>query len=118
MSRGKVYPIDDEFKRNFQQAYETFGSFGERVLGFAHLELSLEMYPPEMDTQYNQEKENFPTSGLVFLGLMSLIDPPKESVPGAVAMCRSAGVRVVMVTGLVLLVPVKTIEKTVIGIID
>ena len=30
---------------------------------------------------------------------MSLVDPPKASVPGAVAKCRSAGIRVVMVTG-------------------
>jgi len=99
MSRGKVLPIDDEFKHNFQQAYETFGSFGERVLGFAHLELDENEYPPEMDTQYNAEKKNFPSEGLVFLGLISLVDPPKESVPGAIAMCRTAGVRVVMVTG-------------------
>ena len=35
----------------------------------------------------------------MFLGLVSLVDPPKETVPGAIAMCRSAGVRVVMVTG-------------------
>ena len=43
--------------------------------------------------------ENYPTRDLVFLGLISLVDPPKETVPGAIAMCRSAGVRVVMVTG-------------------
>lgn len=35
----------------------------------------------------------------VFLGLISLQDPPKESVPYAVTKCRSAGIKVVMVTG-------------------
>lgn len=30
---------------------------------------------------------------------MSMIDPPRSAVPDAVAMCRSAGIKVVMVTG-------------------
>lgn len=38
--------------------------------------------------------ENF-----VFIGLISLQDPPKETVPYAVTKCRSAGIKVIMVTG-------------------
>jgi hypothetical protein len=34
-----------------------------------------------------------------FMGLLSLIDPPRDAVPPAVASCRSAGVSVTMVTG-------------------
>lgn len=34
-----------------------------------------------------------------FMGLLSLIDPPRDAVPPAVASCRSAGVGVTMVTG-------------------
>jgi len=37
--------------------------------------------------------------GLVFLGLMALIDPPRPAVPGAVTKCKTAGIRVIMVTG-------------------
>ena len=37
--------------------------------------------------------------GFTFLGLISLMDPPKESVPEAVGKCHSAGIKVVMVTG-------------------
>ena len=55
MNRGKTQDIDDEFKEQFQLAYETFGGFGERVLGFAHLELDEKEYPPDMDTKYNQK---------------------------------------------------------------
>lgn len=35
----------------------------------------------------------------VFLGLVSLMDPPKVSVPYAVLKCHSAGIKVIMVTG-------------------
>jgi sodium/potassium-transporting ATPase subunit alpha len=38
--------------------------------------------------------ENF-----AFMGLLSLIDPPRDAVPSAVSSCRSAGVSVTMVTG-------------------
>ena len=55
MNRGKIQPIDEEFKENFQMAYETFGGFGERVLGFAQLELEEKEFPAEMDTQYSQK---------------------------------------------------------------
>lgn len=47
----------------------------------------------------NPEKFNFPIDNFTFIGLISLIDPPKDSVPYAVLECRSAGIKVVMVTG-------------------
>ncbi len=41
------------------------------------------------------EQMNFPVDGVCFLGLISLIDPPRAAVPKAVAKCRSAGIKVI-----------------------
>ena len=34
-----------------------------------------------------------------FLGLISLIDPPRDNVPDAIKKCKTAGIKVIMVTG-------------------
>ena len=42
-------------------------------------------------------KENI--KNFTFIGLVSLMDPPRENVPRAVKSCQTAGIKVIMVTG-------------------
>lgn len=95
--QGKEQPLDEELKDAFQNAYLELGGLGERVLGFCHLTLDDEQFPDGFS--FDTEDVNFPTEGLCFVGLISMIDPPRAAVPDAVGKCRSAGIKVIMVTG-------------------
>uniref|UniRef100_A0A8C5J9B4 Sodium/potassium-transporting ATPase subunit alpha n=1 Tax=Junco hyemalis TaxID=40217 RepID=A0A8C5J9B4_JUNHY len=99
MINGKEEPLDSEKAEAFQTAYMELGGMGERVLGFCHLYLPENEFPETF--QFDTDSMNFPTSNLCFVGLLSMIDPPRSTVPDAVSKCRSAGIKgaVVAVTG-------------------
>ncbi|XP_072524691.1 sodium/potassium-transporting ATPase subunit alpha-2 [Salminus brasiliensis] len=97
MINGEELPLDDDWKDSFQGAYIDLGGLGERVLGFCHLSLSPSHFPRGF--AFDADEVNFPTNQMCFLGLMSMIDPPRAAVPDAVGKCRSAGIKVIMVTG-------------------
>lgn len=94
---GKERVLDEEMKDAFNAAYLELGGLGERVIGFCDLKLPSDKYPPGYP--FDPDECNFPTSGMRFVGLVSMIDPPRAAVPDAVAKCRSAGIKVIMVTG-------------------
>uniref|UniRef100_A0A8D0QCI5 Sodium/potassium-transporting ATPase subunit alpha n=1 Tax=Sus scrofa TaxID=9823 RepID=A0A8D0QCI5_PIG len=95
--QGKEIPLDKEMQDAFQNAYLELGGLGERVLGFCQLNLPSGKFPRGF--KFDTDELNFPTEKLCFVGLMSMIDPPRAAVPDAVGKCRSAGIKVIMVTG-------------------
>ncbi|KAK1169891.1 sodium/potassium-transporting ATPase subunit alpha-1-like [Acipenser oxyrinchus oxyrinchus] len=95
--QGKEQPLDDEMKDAFQNAYLELGGMGERVLGFCQMPLPDDQFPEGF--KFDVDELNFPTEKLCFVGLMAMIDPPRAAVPDAVSKCRSAGIKVIMVTG-------------------
>merc|ERR1711868_188017 len=90
-------PLTEEWRNAFEAAYMELGGLGERVLGFCDYMLPSDKYP--VGYPFDAEDVNFPLEGLRFVGLMSMIDPPRAAVPDAVSKCRSAGIKVIMVTG-------------------
>ena len=94
---GREHQLTAEWKEKFETAYMELGGLGERVLGFCDFALPKGDYPTGYP--FNQDDVNFPIEGLRFVGLMSMIDPPRAAVPDAVTKCRSAGIKVIMVTG-------------------
>merc|ERR1719341_1228934 len=94
---GKEEPLNDHWKERFNTAYMDLGGRGERVLGFCDTLLDAEKFPKGF--KFDSDDPNFPLENLRFVGLMSMIDPPRAAVPDAVMKCRSAGIKVIMVTG-------------------
>ncbi|XP_028967045.1 sodium/potassium-transporting ATPase subunit alpha isoform X1 [Galendromus occidentalis] len=94
---GKEKVLDDEMKEAFNNAYLELGGLGERVIGFCDYKLPSDQY--QKGYPFDADEQNFPLTNLRFLGLVSMIDPPRAAVPDAVAKCRSAGIKVIMVTG-------------------
>merc|ERR1712172_432351 len=94
---GTERVMTQEGKDAFESAYMELGGLGERVLGFCDFMLPEDKYP--RGYPFDPDEENFPLEGLRFVGLMSMIDPPRAAVPDAVVKCRSAGIKVIMVTG-------------------
>lgn len=70
--------------------YERMAADGLRVLGIAMRKWDA---PPAEMTPANVETE------LILVGLVGIMDPPREEVREAVALCKTAGIRPVMITG-------------------
>jgi Ca2+-transporting ATPase len=86
----KVQPITDDQRHQVLEKNNQLASKGLRVLGFAYR--PLDQLPPEgADEQYEKD--------LIWLGLVDMLDAPRPEVRDAVARCRSAGIRPIMITG-------------------
>ena len=88
-TNGKVRKLTDEKRRQILAVNEAMAVQALRNLGLAYREL------PESLTSLSEEDEK----GFVFLGIVGMIDPPREEVKEAIYTCRKAGIKVVMVTG-------------------
>ena len=83
-------PLDDERRRRVAAAHDDLASKGMRVLGLAVRPLEA---PPADGELAALEEE------LTLVGLFGLLDPARPEVADAVARCRTAGIRPVMITG-------------------
>ena len=86
---GKIQPFTQESQTKHFKVTETLALQALRNLAFAYKEL------PGGTEEFKEEMEQ----DFVFVGIMSMIDPPRPEVKDAIAICKKAGIRVVMITG-------------------
>lgn len=90
----EVVPLDDERRAAIERANADMAAGALRVLALAYRDdLAIDDHDADAATAQLAEEN------LVFVGLVGMIDPPRDEVKVAVAQCRAAGVRPVMITG-------------------
>lgn len=84
----EVRPITEQDVKEILDKNQAFSEQGLRVLAFAYKEA-------QANQQLTLDEENH----LIFIGLVSMIDPPREESREAVSEAKRAGIRPVMITG-------------------
>ena len=85
---GNVMQLTKEDKDKILKVNHDFSNDALRVLGFAYKEV-------DEQKEYDESIEK----GMIFVGLQAMIDPPREEVKEAIVRCKTAGIKVVMITG-------------------
>ena len=89
-SNGSIESINLSVKNKIEQLNKQMADKALRVIAISYLDID---YLPNKITTETIE------NNLVFLGLIGMIDPPREGVKEAVATCKKAGIKTVMITG-------------------
>ena len=84
----EVVEISDEILDEYKKINENFSNRALRVLAFAYKNVADE-FEPSLDDENN----------LILIGLMAMIDPPREEVFDAVKEAKSSGIKTIMITG-------------------
>lgn len=88
--QGEIIPLTNAHRIEVAKQTEEMASRALRVLGFAYR--SLQNYK-------SGENSSILETNLTFLGMVGMIDPPRQEVKSAIQLCRQAGIKTVMITG-------------------
>lgn len=102
-TRSGVVAMTTEMKQKLQRRSDDMASRALRVLGVAYRDTT------------SSSGENL-EHDLIFCGMFGMIDPPRDEVADAVSLCKSAGIRTVMITGDHLATAIAIAEK--LGILE
>jgi Ca2+-transporting ATPase len=87
---GNVTTLDYSKTKLIENQNNKMADEALRVLAIAYLDIP--SLPSRIDTETVEKN-------LIFIGLIGMIDPPREGVKEAVATCKKAGIKTVMITG-------------------
>ena len=83
-----VHPLTETDREKIRNQNQEFSKEGLRVLGFAYKEI-LVGHEMTLEDEYH----------LTFIGMIAMMDPPREESAEAVKQCKQAGIRPIMITG-------------------
>jgi len=86
---GKIKPFSKKLKLNINNKIHNRAIQGFRTLGIAYQKMS----------EFDKTPREVIEKDLIFLGFVAIMDPPRIGVKESVDICKSAGIKVVMITG-------------------
>ncbi len=89
LDNGKIRKITNADKEKILEINAEFGGGALRNLAFAMKNVEKISKPTSENTEFD----------LCFLGLVGMIDPPREEVKDAIKTCKQAGITTIMITG-------------------
>ena len=87
---GEVHTLNENIRKNILNQNNKFSKSALRVLAFAYREY--EKVP-------NEIRQNAIEDNMIFVGLVGMIDPPREEAKEAIKLCKKAGIDTYMITG-------------------
>ena len=90
LSNGEIKQDLNEYTKTIKQENENMAKEALRVLACAYKEID---HKPTKEDISSLEKD------LIFVGMVGMIDPPREEAKKAVEKCKTAGIKTVMITG-------------------
>jgi len=108
-NEDQIRPLDADVRKALFSRQEELGKNGYRVIAMCQQRFTRQEYDDMMrsykekqrsqSSQQTDDLDGFPANDYCFIGLFSLLDPPRPEVPDAVLKARRAQIRVAMVTG-------------------
>ncbi|KAL1921901.1 uncharacterized protein VTP21DRAFT_10543 [Calcarisporiella thermophila] len=98
---GEDRVFDDALKEKITGVQSRWSDNGQRVILLARRNFSPSVLPTDIDSNHSAfgDKIMELNQELTVLGLVGIVDPPREEIPEVVRICRGAGIRFYMVTG-------------------
>jgi P-type Ca2+ transporter type 2C len=91
---GEIRELTNEDHKRIMKQNKAMAGGALRVLGLAYKTIDRDnVMQVKEDLEYEHNVD------LVFVGLVGMMDPPRDEVPAAISRCKRAGIRVIMATG-------------------
>jgi sodium/potassium-transporting ATPase subunit alpha len=97
---GIVHPLTAEKHRDIEIIKDEWSAQGKRVILLARKVLPVDTLRAEPEHGvFEDEAMEHARTGLTLVGLIGIVDPPRDEIPDVVSTLRKAGIRIFMVTG-------------------